>query len=208
MGFFCPNHIKFRLKSSQDSSLITVTSGAKFKERLTCGFICDLKNLVSFNSTTQEHEHFTLMGSFCPKYMRFELKIYRGVIYHDTEQWCKIWINPDPKVSKIAWGIGWTFIRTVKTLKSCTLIGCFCVMRLKGDVKFKGKSTRGLKNGISNLVNFHASSQKSQNLPFDGLLLSNECKVLDGEVQKSYVSWHWRVMQFLKNNWLLVPKMR
>ena len=61
-------------------------------------------------------------------------------------------------------------------------------MTLKSDVKFNGKLTRGLKNGISNLVNFHASSRKSENLPFDGLLLPNVCKVLDGKVQKSYVS--------------------
>ena len=26
-------------------------------------------------------------------------------------------------------------------------------------------------------------------------------------IEKSYVSWHWRVMQGLKKNWLLVPKM-
>ena len=31
-------------------------------------------------------------------------------------------------------------------------------MILKGDVKFKGKLTRGLKNDIRNLVNFRASS--------------------------------------------------
>ena len=46
-----------------------------------------------------------------------------------------------------------------------------------------------------------------ENLHFDGLLLSKAYKVLDEKVQKSYVSWHWRVMQSLKKNWLLVPKM-
>ena len=29
------------------------------------------------------------------KYMRFEVKKYRQVIFHDTEQWCKIWTNPE-----------------------------------------------------------------------------------------------------------------
>ena len=37
-------------------------------------------------------------------------------------------------------------------------------MTLKGDAKFKGKLTPGLKNGIRNLVNFHVSSRKSENL--------------------------------------------
>ena len=42
---------------------------------------------------------------------------------------------------------------------------------------------------------------------FDGFHLSKEDEVLDEKVQKSYVSWHWQVMQSLKKNWLLIPKM-
>ena len=61
-------------------------------------------------------------------------------------------------------------------------------MTLKGDAKFKGKLIRGLKSDIRNLVNFQTSSQKSENLHFDGLLLSKAYKVLDAKVQKSYVS--------------------
>ena len=50
-------------------------------------------------------------------------------------------------------------------------------MTLKGVAKFKRKLTCGLKNDIRNLVNFHASSQKSENLYFDVLLLSIAYKV-------------------------------
>ena len=60
-------------------------------------------------------------------------------------------------------------------------------MTLKGDAKFKEKLTRGLKNDIRNSVNFHASSLKSDNLHFDGFLLSKAYKVLDEKVQKSYL---------------------
>ena len=60
-------------------------------------------------------------------------------------------------------------------------------MTLKCDAKFIGKLTRGLKNDIMNLVNFHASSQKSENVHFDGPL-SKAYQVLDENVQKSYVS--------------------
>ena len=56
------------------------------------------------------------------------------------------------------------------------------------DVKFKEKLIRGMRNDIRNLVNFHASSQKSENLHFDGLLLSKAYKVLDEKIQNSYVS--------------------
>ena len=48
--------------------------------------------------------------------------------------------------------------------------------------------TGGLKNDISNFINFHASSRKSENLHFDGLVLSKGYKVLEVLVQKSYVS--------------------
>ena len=104
---------------------MTLKSDAKFKEKLTCGFKYDMRNLVNFHPTTQKSKNFTPMGYFCPKYMRFELKKYRGVIFHDTEQWCKIWINPDLVVSKMAWGIGWTFIIALKSRKNCTLISSF-----------------------------------------------------------------------------------
>ena len=78
---------------------------------------------------------------------------------------------------------------------------------MKGDAKFKRKLTRRLKNDIRSLVNFHASSRNSENLHIDWLLLSKAYKDLDERVQKSCVSWHWRVTQTLKKNWLLIPKM-
>ena len=37
----------------------------------------------------------TLMGSFGPEYIMFELKKYRGVIFHDAEELCKIWRKTD-----------------------------------------------------------------------------------------------------------------
>ena len=52
-------------------------------------------------------------------------------------------------------------------------------MTMNGDAIFKEKLIGGLKNDIRNLVNFHASSHKSENLHFDGLVLSKAYKVLD-----------------------------
>ena len=65
-----------------------------------------------------------------------------------------------------------------------------CAMTLKGYAIFKEKLTGGLKNDIRNLLNFPASSLQSENLHFDVLVLSKASKVLDEEVQKSYVSIH------------------
>ena len=41
---------------------------------------------------------------------------------------------------------------------------------------------------IRNLVNLRVSSRNSENLYFDGLVLSEAYKVLDEKVQKSYAS--------------------
>ena len=35
------------------------------------------------------------IGSFCWKYIKFQLKKYRGVTSRDTEEWCKIWRKND-----------------------------------------------------------------------------------------------------------------
>ena len=117
IGSFCLKHIKFCWKNTEELCFKALQSDIKFEKKLTLGSKNDRRNLVSFHPTTQKYKNFTSMGYFCPKYMRLELKKYRGVIFHDTEQWCKIWINPDLVVSKMAWGIGWTFIRALKVWK-------------------------------------------------------------------------------------------
>ena len=58
---------------------------------------------------------------------------------------------------------------------------------MKGAI-FKEKLTSGLKNDIRNLVNFHVSSSKSENLHFDGLVLSKAYNVFSEKGKKSYVS--------------------
>ena len=42
---------------------------------------------------------------------------------------------------------------------------------------------------------------------FNWLLLSKVYIVSDKKVQRSYLPWHWRVMQNLKKTWLVVWKM-
>ena len=145
----------------------------------------------NFTLPLKSLKNFTLMGSFCPMYIRFEPKKYRGFIFRDIEQWCKVLINPDLVVSKIAWEIGWTFIRAIKSLTNCTLMGSFCsmhvmfelenseevcVMALMGDAEFKRKLTRGLKSDFRNLVSFHASNQKFEKSHVDVLFLSKAYK--------------------------------
>ena len=41
------------------------------------------------------HQILTLTGSFCWKYIKFQLKKYREVVSHDTDNWLKIWKKID-----------------------------------------------------------------------------------------------------------------
>ena len=69
---------------------MTLKSDVKFKEKLTCGFKYDMKDLVNFHPTTQKSKSFTSMGYFCPKYIRFELK--------NTEELSFMTLNNDAKI--------------------------------------------------------------------------------------------------------------
>ena len=196
---------------------MVMKSDAKFKEKLTSGFKYDMRNLVNFHPTTQKSENFTSMGYFCPKYMRFELKKYRGVIFHDTEQWCKIcktvilwfqkwheelgelstWVEKwhkefgsflceQLKVQKLALWLD-PFVQSIQIFrwKSTEEL---CLMKLKSDAKFEEKLILDSKNDMRNLVDFNASSGKSENLHFDVLLLSKVYYIWPKKIQSCYVS--------------------
>ena len=113
-----------------------------------------MQNFRLFTAHVKFHQICTLIGSFFWKYIQFHLKNCRGVISHDTEQWCK---------------------------SELQLICCF-----KND---------------KDLVNFDSRTQKSQR--FVLLLDPFDLKKL----QRSYLLWHWRVIQYLKKNKLVVWKM-
>ena len=144
---------------------------------------------------------------------------YRGVIFHNTEGWCKIWRKTDLwfgkwhekfgkfspehlKVSKL--GLWWDpFVQSRKgmTLKFTEEL---CVMTMKNNAKFEEELTcsklawriwRILIRALKNLKNLH----------FNGLLLIKGYNVWAKKVHRGYVSWQWRLMQNLKENWLCFP---
>ena len=73
--------------------------------------------------------------------------------------------------------------------------------------KFEEKLTLGSKNDMRNLVNFNVTSDKSESLHLDVLLLSIAYKVSAKKVRKNCLPWHWRKIQTLKKNCLFVWKM-
>ena len=55
---------------------------------------------------------------------------------------------------------------------------------------------------------FRLLKQISPNLYFDRFFLIKVYKISAKKVQRSYVSWPWRVVQNLKKNWFVVSKMK
>ena len=62
-------------------------------------------------------------------------------------------------------------------------------MTLKSDPNFEEKLSFCLKNDMINLLNFKVSSGKSENLHFQGLLLSKVCYVWDKKIQALLLIW-------------------
>ena len=117
---------------------------------------------------------FTLMGSFWAKYVLFELKKYRGVIFHDIEEWCEIWRKTDLllgkwheqfskfspehlKVSKL--GLWWDpFVQSRKGM-NLKFTEELCVMTMKNDTKIEEELTCRFKIDM-NFTNFDPSTRK------------------------------------------------
>ena len=92
----------------------------------------------------------------------YELKIYRGVMCHDNEEWCKIWREIDLSVQNWYEEFDKFWPKHLKNSKNYTLMGWFWRKYIMFELK---------------------------------------------KVQRSYLWWHWRLVQNLKENWLVLSKM-
>ena len=121
----------------------------------------------------------TFICSYCANYLIFDLKKYGGVIFHDTEGWCKIlrktdfWFekwheeygefSPEHlKVSKLElWWDAWIQSRRTMSWKFTEEL---CVMTMKNDAKFEQELTCHFKAHMKNSTNFDLSTRKSQTI--------------------------------------------
>ena len=70
---------------------MALNTDATFEGKLTCALKNDMRNLVNFlQSTFESLKIGSLIGSFYSKQKIYELKIYKGVLCHDNEEWYKI----------------------------------------------------------------------------------------------------------------------
>ena len=153
------------------------------------------------------------MCSFWAKYILFVLKRYRGAIFHDTEKWCKIWrknnlwfekwheefgkVSPEYlKVSKL--GLWWDPFVQSKKCMSLQFTEELCVITMKNDTKMEVELTCRFKIDMRNLTNLTRVLESLKNLYFNRLLVTKVYNIWAKTVQRSHLSWHWRVMQNLK----------
>ena len=92
MGFFYPKQKMYVLKFTVELFAMTVKKWCKNWRGIDDLSVQNWHE--EFDELWSEHLKIskicTLMGSFWPKYIMFELKKYRGVMFGGTEYWCKI----------------------------------------------------------------------------------------------------------------------
>ena len=142
-----------------------------------------------------------LISFFCWKYIKFQIEKYKGVVSHDTEEWCKIWRKTDlsfqkwqefaefwpehSKVSKI-----WIFIGSFSgkhitfDLKkySGVILHCtekWCKIWRKNDLWFRKWHKKFGK--------FDQSTWKCRNWDFDRIFLSEVENAWAKNLRRSYV---------------------
>ena len=118
-----------------------------------------MQNFRLWTARVKFYQICNLIGPFCWKYIKVQLKKYSGYV-----SWY--------------WRVVQNFLRNKFFVSKMTRIWWILIWALKG------------------LKNFH----------FDWSLLCKVCNVWPKTVQRSYISWLWRVMQNLKKNWLVVWK--
>ena len=164
----------------------------------------------------------TFIGSYCAEYLKFDLKKYRGVIFYDNEEWCKIWRKTD------LWFVKWNeeydkssseYLKTsklrvwwgplIQSRKSISLKFRkeLCVITMKNDATFEEELTCRFKIDMGNWQILTQALESLKNLYFNVHLLSKVYIVWAKKVQKSYLSWHWRVIQNLEWKRLAVLKL-
>ena len=164
----------------------------------------------------------TFIGSYCAKYLKFDLKKYRGVIFHDNEEWCKIWRKTDLwfgkwneeygksspeyfKISKL--GVWWGPLIQSRKRMSLKFTKELCVMTMKNDAKFEEESICRFKIDMRNWQILTRALESLKHFHFNVLLLSKLYIVWAKKVQRSYLSWNWRGIQNLERNRLVVSKL-
>ena len=113
-------------KLTEELQVMTLKNDEKFEIEMTCHFEIYMRNLTNFDPKHPKISKIcTLMGWFWPKYIMFQLKKYRGVMFDCTQDWYKVWRKTGLCFQKLIWGIWQIFIRTLESVKIGIFMGSF-----------------------------------------------------------------------------------
>ena len=116
---------------------------------------------LTFMQAVKSLKIYTLIGSFCPKQIKILIEKYGRFMFHDNEEWCKVWTKTD------SWFQKWH----------------------------------------EEFGQFSPNHSKVKKFHFDGLFLSKVYEAWAKKMQRSYLSWHWTLIQIWINPDLVVSKM-
>ena len=150
-----------------------------------------------------------LMGSLWPKYLMFQLKKYGGVIFHNTDEWCKIWRKTDLWFEKWYEKFGKFSLEHLKVSKLWLWWDpfvqrrkCMSLILQSSYVSWQWRIMQNLKSNwlvvlkltweIWRFLTWAIESLKK--LCFNGLLVTKVYNFWAKKVQKSYLWWNRRVM--------------
>ena len=115
---------------------MAVNTDTTFEGKLTCAFKNDMRNYSNFHQSKFESLKIrSLMGAFYPKWKMYELKIYRGVLCHDKEEWYQIWTRIDLSLQNWHEEFDEFWPEHSKISKICTLMGFFWTKYIMFDLK-------------------------------------------------------------------------
>ena len=102
----------------------------------------------------------TLIGFYCANCL-FDIKKCKGVIFHDTEEWCKSWRKTDMWFAKWHEEFGKFLPEHAKVSKLGPWWGLFVQSRMENDTKMEEDLTCCFEIDIRSLKNFDRGTRKS-----------------------------------------------
>ena len=169
-------------------------------------------------------KNFPFNGLLLSKVYIVWAKKYRGVILHDIEEWYKIWSGINLSFENWHEEFDKFWPDHLKVSKIFTLMGSFWAKYILSELKkCRGvifhdteewyKIRRGIDLLCVSKLTWEIwqiltwSLESLKNIHLNGLLLSKVYIVWAKRVQRSYLSWHWRVIQNSERNQLVVLKL-
>ena len=159
-----------------------------------------MQNFKLLTAQVKLHQIYTFIGSFYWKYVKFQLKKYRGVMSHGTEEWCQI-LRKMYLLFQRWQEFGGFWFKFSEVSKSCAFISPFCAKYIMFGLKkyrvlyntngkfekLEEKLTCGFRKIHAEITKFSPEHLTLSRLGLWWDLLSKVENVGDKKLQRSYL---------------------